>query len=130
MYPSELPRFGTVALEAIADALASLGRPVRVCGLSGLTVTKAGVSLFTSLYGCRERSFVCHEHILQDPSTGALEVHEADDPMQLQALLHRGLSYVVRVRMLMVTPDEPSLVWLTLPAAGTPLAHHAAGAAA
>ncbi|KAG2449070.1 hypothetical protein HYH02_005819 [Chlamydomonas schloesseri] len=127
-YPQDVPRFGMVALDAIAEVLAALrrtrppGRPLEVCGFSGLTVTRLGCSLFSNLYGCRERAYVCKEHLLLSED-GALEVHEAETQEELQRLLQppsggngRGRTYVLRARMLVVTPDEPSLVWSAIPA--------------
>lgn len=171
-YPADLPRFGLVALEALADVLQAIqqrrqqaagqeskGDPrvqaeskppdaegttgsadvgnapatparLRVCGLSGLTVTKAGFALFSLLYGCRERSYVCPEHILRRTCDGRLEVHSLESQEQLRELLatagrqgaaagggeggENGLLYVMRARMLVVAPDEPSLVWCFL----------------
>ncbi len=175
-YPADLPRFGLVALEALADVLQAIqqrlqqaarqgskGDPLvqaasrspaaegptgsadvgsapatqarlRVCGLSGLAVTRAGFALFSLLYGCRERSYVCPEHILRRTCDGRLEVHSVELQQQLIQLLaaagrkeaaagggeagRGGLSYVMRARMLVVTPEEPSLVWCFLGAEG------------
>lgn len=118
-YPADLPSFGLVALEGIADILCGLQKQaglgaLRVCGLSGLTVTKAGIALFSTTYGCRERSYICKEHIMQEGTGGPLQVHVAENQEQLEELLARGLRYVLRARMMVVTPDEPSLVWCLL----------------
>lgn len=121
-YPSDLPRFGIVALEGLADVLMRLRAlrvpvdrpPLHVQGLSGLATSRAGVSLFANLYGCRERdAYICKEHLLRNPASGhQLEVHEAGSVTELRELiLERGLEYVVRARMMAVMRSEPSLVW-------------------
>ncbi len=57
------------ALYAVQRRREALGRtaPLRLAGLSGLGVTPHGINLTISVYGSRERSYICPEHTLWAP---------------------------------------------------------------
>ena len=114
-------RMGTVIIEDIGNVISTLSRQfsrrVKVVGLSGLAVSKAGAELFSNLYNCRERDYVCCDYIFLDSQTGMLNVvPDIKTQQQLEDIMvHRPLlTFVTRVRMLTITPSDPSIVWMYL----------------
>eukprot|EP00004_Rigifila_ramosa_P020466 TRINITY_DN5309_c0_g1_i1.p2 TRINITY_DN5309_c0_g1~~TRINITY_DN5309_c0_g1_i1.p2 ORF type:complete len:201 (-),score=37.12 TRINITY_DN5309_c0_g1_i1:28-630(-) len=116
--------------QGFADrGLRDLGALVRqlgtaVCGVSNLSVSKAGVGLSLLRWDMRE-SIASHgqtEHILQR-SDGSLVVKVGLQQDELTRLITAdGLRYVVRCRLLVLLPTDVSLVWVHLPRVAHPTA--------
>mmetsp|Transcript_21143 Transcript_21143/g.53741 ORF Transcript_21143/g.53741 Transcript_21143/m.53741 type:complete len:244 (-) Transcript_21143:129-860(-) len=114
------PKLGLLALDHISEVLGELqaqrepGKPsLSVCGFSGLAVSPTGINLFGGLYNCREKGFTCNEFVLRD-AAGALKVVSDLSQDELQRMLQEGYQFVNRCKMLVLTPDEPSIVWAKL----------------
>ncbi|KAG2496954.1 hypothetical protein HYH03_004960 [Edaphochlamys debaryana] len=128
-YPRGVPDMAVLSLYGVAHALRklqelrqALGRPgpLRVCGVSGLSVSPQGIRLTVILYGARERSYICPEHVLRAPKGPGggkrrLELHTLHTQEQLEALLGAGYELVARCRHLVLYSHEPSFLWTIVP---------------
>lgn len=99
------------SLKAINSILESLRKKseLKVIGFSGLCVTSQGIGLFYNKFNCREREFLNSEHILRKENS--LEIFDTKDKQELLDKLSKDYEYVNRCKMLLVYPDEASLVW-------------------
>lgn len=124
LWPSlSTKRFASVALEDIAGTLRGFqhqrticSRPqLRIRGFSGLAVSNAGINLFANYFNCREKDYICQEHIMKRPQSSSLEVFDkVESQDDLNALLIQGYQYVTRCKMLVLNKDVPSVVWTEL----------------
>ncbi|KAG2496956.1 hypothetical protein HYH03_004962 [Edaphochlamys debaryana] len=128
-YPRGVPDMAVLSMYGMAHALRevqelrqALGRPgpLRVCGVSGLAVSPQGIRLTVILYGARERSYICPEHVLRAPKGPGggkrrLELHTLHTQEQLEALLGAGYELVARCRHLVLYSHEPSFLWTIVP---------------
>jgi hypothetical protein len=82
---------------------------LKIIGFSGLAVTSQGITLLYNKLNCREREFINTEHILT--KQGKIEIFEANSMNKLQQKLKQGYEYKNRCKMLVLYPNEPSIVW-------------------
>ncbi|KAK9709055.1 hypothetical protein K7432_009297 [Basidiobolus ranarum] len=118
-------RLGDLVLKSIQEILEELritNTNLKVVGLSGLCVSTSGINLFSNYYNCRERSYISNEHILREPrqlnilsshahSNGGILVLETNQQSELQQFLDRGYHYITRCKMLVLKPEDCSVVW-------------------
>ena len=99
------------ALETINNNIENLrinNPKLSICGISGLCVSPSGINLFYNKFNCRERYFINTEHILQ--KNRKLECFD-EKTSDLNKKISQGYSYVNRCKMLVLYPNEPSIVW-------------------
>lgn len=119
---STWPRISIMLLHALAKVMAELSgerapdRPrLRVSGFSGLAVSPSGINLFSNTYNCKERAdYICDEFIMRKPQVEgppAIEVIEGMTQQMLSELLLRGREFLTRAKMLVLLPDDTSIVW-------------------
>lgn len=96
-------------LNSVLESLGKQNPKLKIIGFSGLCVTASGISLFYNKFNCRERKFINSEHILK--RNNHLEIFSADSQKQLYEKLKRGYEYLNRCKMLVLYPNEPSVVW-------------------
>ena len=82
---------------------------LRVIGFSGLCATVEGAGLFYNKLNCRERKFVSSEYILN--KNGKLKLYNLSSSYGLKKKIDEGYEVITRCKMLVVYPDEPSVVW-------------------
>lgn len=106
-----IEKFGTDKkfYEKSLSSLYDLVKDFDVVGFSGLCVTSQGIGLFYNKFNCRERDFINSEHILS--KEGKLEIFDTKSKEELLNKLDGGYDYLNRCKMLVVYPNEPSLVW-------------------
>ncbi|ORX90647.1 hypothetical protein K493DRAFT_339871 [Basidiobolus meristosporus CBS 931.73] len=121
-------KLGTLVLKSIQEILDQLrvtNRNLKVIGLSGLCVSTAGINLFSNYYNCREREdYICREYILRAPSnpqlaeigprqcnSKSLVVVETSNQETLTRLLEHGYQFITRCKMLVLKPEDCSVVW-------------------
>lgn len=82
---------------------------LKIIGFSGLAVTSQGITLLYNKLNCRERGFINTEHILA--KQGKIEIFETTSIKKLMEKLKQGYEYKNRCKMLVLYPNEPSIVW-------------------
>ncbi len=99
-------------LSVVVNKLKKDHKKLKVIGFSGLAVTKEGIILCEDKLGCKERSYICDEHILK--KDGKRYVVKADK-LHLKEIIEPkikdGYSYINRCKMLVTYPGEKSIIW-------------------
>ncbi|MEM3369769.1 MAG: hypothetical protein QXE90_02860 [Candidatus Micrarchaeia archaeon] len=99
-------------LAVIVNKLRSKHKKLKILGFAGLAVTKEGIILCEDKLGCKERSYICDEHVLK--KEGKKYVVKADQ-MHLKQIIEPkikdGYSYITRCKMLVTYPGEKSIIW-------------------
>lgn len=80
---------------------------LKVVGLSGLCVTAEGIGLFENKFNCKERNYICEEHIMKRGTEIAL----AKNLEEVKEKKKKEFKIVNRCKMLVLYPNEKSLVW-------------------
>jgi len=91
------------------NKLKSVNPSLRIVGLSGLCVTNEGINLFKNKLNCREREYICREHIFEKDGKKHLFLVETNK--ELSNLTKKGYSLINRCQMLVTYPGEKSIVW-------------------
>jgi hypothetical protein len=99
--------FYKIWIKDLGKLCSNLGVPVK--GFSALCVTPAGIGLVYNKLNFRERSFINSEHILK--KNGKLTIFEFETKKDLLEKLVEGYIYLNRCKMLVLYPNEPSIVW-------------------
>jgi hypothetical protein len=81
---------------------------LKICGLSGLCVSSSGIDLFYKKFNCRERDYIHTEHILEKKGK-LICIDETKE--NLNSKLKSGYLYKNKCTMLILYPNEPSIVW-------------------
>ena len=102
-------KYSLKALHEIMEDLRRSNKGLRIIGLSALCVTKMGIGLFYNKLNCRESGVIVHEHILKKEDR--LVIFETKSHRELRNKLLMGYEYINRCKMLVLHPEEPSLVW-------------------
>ena len=82
---------------------------LKIIGFSGLAVTGEGISLCYNKLNMREREFINTEHIIE--LNKKLEIIDNPTKEELNQKIKQGYSYKNRCKMLVLYPNEPSIVW-------------------
>jgi len=98
-----------IALNNIITELRKKNKTLRVIGFSGLCVTSKGIDLFYNKLNCRESSVIINEHIISKKNK--LEILNTNSQKYLNNKLSHGYEYINRCKMLVLYPNEPSVVW-------------------
>jgi len=107
-----MKQFYNVAFKALANIIDNLksSKPnLEVCGFSGLCVTSDGINLCYNKFNCRERDYLCSEHILKKGDE--LIIVDTEKSEDVKSKLDQGYQYVNRCKMLVTFPEEISIVW-------------------
>jgi hypothetical protein len=96
-------------LSKIIDKLRLKNPELKIIGFSGLAVTVQGISLLYNKLNCRERKFLNDEHIFK--KQGKLKIFKINSLNELLEKLKEDYEYVNRCKMLVLYPDETSIVW-------------------
>ncbi len=96
-------------LNDIIQDLRKINPSLKIIGFSGLCVTPSGIGLFYNKFNCRERKFVNQEHIFR--KEGKLKIFNINSYSQFSNVLKEGYEYLNRCKMLVLYPDEFSLIW-------------------
>lgn len=96
-------------LNELTNSLKEENPSLKIIGFSGLCVTSEGIGLFYNKFNCRERDFINSEHMLS--KDGKLEIFDTDSKEELNKKLNEGYDYLNRCKMLVLYPNEPSLIW-------------------
>jgi len=105
-------KFYEKSLKQIAEIIANLrlkNPKLKIIGFSRLAVTEQGISLLYNKLNYRERGFINTEHIIQ--KQGKLEIINTPSKEELIKKLNQGYEYKNRCKMLVLYPNEPSIVW-------------------
>ena len=99
-------------LAVVVNELKKKHKKLKVIGFSGLAVTKEGIILCEDKLGCKERAYVCDEHVLKKGGKKYIikadKVHLKDI---IEPKIKDGFSYLNRCKMLISYPGEKSLIW-------------------
>lgn len=104
--------FYKLALSSLGQIILSLrvhNPSLKVIGFSALCVTEMGIRLFFNKLNCRESAFLTDEHIVK--KNGQLAIINAGNYAVLKNKLSEGYTYVHRCKMLLVYPNDASIVW-------------------
>jgi len=93
----------------IINKLRETNPKLKIIGFSALAVTSCGIGLFYNKFNCRERKFINDEHILR--INNKLETFKTNSQKELEDKLNQGYEYLNRCKMLVLYPNEPSVVW-------------------
>lgn len=96
-------------LSSVINNLKKNDPDLKIAGLSGLCVTSAGIGLFYNKFNCRERNFMCSEHILS--KNNKLIIVKSPTMQTLNDYIRQDYAFINRCKMLIVYPNEPSIVW-------------------
>lgn len=105
-------KFYEEAITGLNEVISNLRRKnpkLKISGFSGLCVTSAGIGLFYNKFNCRERKFLNSEHMIS--KQGKLEIFNTNSQEELFKKLSQGYEYLNRCKMLVLYPEEPSIVW-------------------
>lgn len=108
----DIKGFYEISLKALNDILENLrnkNHTLSVVGFSGLCVTKSGINLFYNKLNCRETAVIKTEHILSLKNKIIIRDIRSND--ELQEKLANGYRYLNRCKMLVLYPEDPSIVW-------------------
>lgn len=98
-----------IGINSIINKLRETNPKLKIVGFSALAVTSSGIGLFYNKFNCRERKFINDEHILK--INNKLETFKTDSQKELEAKINQGYEYLNRCKMLVLYPNEPSIVW-------------------
>lgn len=99
-------------LAVVVNELKKKHKKLKVIGFSGLAVTKEGIILCEDKLGCKERAYVCDEHILKKGNSKfVIKADKAHLKEILEPKIKDGYSYLNRCKMLISYPGEKSLIW-------------------
>jgi len=104
--------FYRLALSSLGEMISGIrakNQSLRVIGLSALCVTKMGIGLFFNRLNCRESAAVIDEHLVK--RNGGLSIISAGYYQKLEKKLSEGYEYRHRCKMLLVYPNEASIIW-------------------
>lgn len=96
-------------LASLLDNLKKKNSNLKVIGFSGLCVTNKGTHLFEKKFNCKERDFVIQEHIFQKNEQRI--VLETNSKEIIQNKINEGFGYLTKCKMLVLYPEEKSIVW-------------------
>lgn len=96
-------------LSNIISNLREFNPNLKVIGFSGLCSTSQGISLFYNKLNCKERDFLRSEHILQ--KDGKLIIFDSNSQKELSLKIKDGYKYINRCKMLVLYPNDLSIVW-------------------
>ena len=97
------------ALGEITHRLKRKNPALRIIGFSGLCTSPQGISLFQNKFNCQERDFVNREYVLR--KDGRAEVFHPQSEQDLRSKLADGYECICRCKMLVLYPEEASVVW-------------------
>jgi hypothetical protein len=105
-----LKDFYKICLEKLKEIIVKLQKEnpkLQVLGFSGLAVSPSGIGLFENKFKCKEIKFLCQEYVLEKRSQKfvAKSKEEADERQK------QGWKILNRCKMLVLYPNEESLVW-------------------
>ncbi len=99
-------------IAVIVSELKKKNKKLKVIGFSGLAVTKEGVILCEDKLGCKERAYLCDEHILKNGNVRfVIKADKTHLKEILEPKIKDGYSYLNRCKMLVSYPGEKSLIW-------------------
>lgn len=101
-----------IGLNSVVGNLKKSNPELRIIGFSGLCVTSQGIDLFYNKFNCKEGKFVNLEYILK--KNNRLEIFKTNSQNELSEKIKQGYEYVTRCKMLVLYPNEVSLVWENL----------------
>jgi hypothetical protein len=107
-----IKRFYTIAMAALAKVLLNLKKRnnnLKVVGFSGLCVTNDGIGLFYNKLNCKESAVKKNEYVLM--KNKRIELFELSRFGELERKLNEGYEFITRCKMLVLYPDDPSIVW-------------------
>ena len=100
------------ALGALAEIVRNLKHKnlaLKVVGFSALCSSLQGRNLFENKLNFRERGFISGECIVR--KARRVEIFRSHSEAELKKKLAQGYEFINRCKMLVLYPDEPSLVW-------------------
>jgi len=109
---SSIKEFYKISLDYLASLhnnLKKKNRDLKIIGFSGLCVTKEGINLFENKFKCKERDLVIQEHIFE--KDGKRILLETDSKEIIQNKINEGFDYITKCKMLILYPNEKSIVW-------------------
>lgn len=109
---TNLKEFYKISLNYLASLLDNLKKKnnnLKLIGFSGLCVTSEGINLFEKKFKCKERDFVVQEHILE--KDGKRIVLETNSKEVIQNKIDEGYNFITKCKMLVLYPEEKSIVW-------------------
>ena len=109
---TKIEKFHDLILKKLQEIISSLkdtNTQLTVSGFSGLCVTSQGIGLFYNKFNCREREFINTEVILEKNSK--IKIADEENLEELKKDLSQGWSYKNRCKMLVIYPNEFSIVW-------------------
>jgi hypothetical protein len=99
-------------INSVVNNLKKSNSELNIIGFSGLCVTASGIGLFYNKFNCRERKFINSEHVLRKDNK--LEIFTTQSQIELSEKIKQNYEYINRCKMLVLYPDEPSIVWESL----------------
>ena len=109
---TNIKEFYKISLNYMASLLDNLKKKnnnLKVIGFSGLCVTPEGINLFEKKFNCKERDFVVQEQILE--KDGKRIVLETESKEVIQNKIDDGYNSITKCKMLVLYPEEKSIVW-------------------
>lgn len=96
-------------LASVVNNLKNINPGLKIIGFSGLCVTPSGIDLFYNKFSCRERGFLCSEYIFS--KNNKLIISKSPTKQVIHDYIKQGYSFINRCMMLVVHPNEISIVW-------------------
>lgn len=98
-------------LNTIIENLRKTNPKLKVIGSSSLCTSSPGLDLFQDRFNYQERGFISTEHILSKGKKLYVFDAKEDGQKKLQEKLNSGYAYHHRCKMLILYPNDFSLVW-------------------
>lgn len=108
---SSIKEFYKRSLEKLSHILKKLkkrNKNLKVTGFSGLCSSVEGINLFYNKLGCRERKYICPEHIIEK---NGQKIIAKDNSLEDIKKRFKGYDHINRVKMLITYPSENSIIW-------------------
>jgi hypothetical protein len=108
-FDAKLKNFHRIVLKDLSNIINNLkksNRELKVVGFSAMCVTKQGIDLFRKKFSCKEGDFVNTENVFE--KDGRLFVF---DEKEVNQKIKQGYIHKNRCEMLVLYPDEKSIVW-------------------
>ena len=98
-------------LNKLIENLRKINPKIKLIGVSAFATTSLGLGLFQNRLGFHEKKFVSTEHILLKDNKLALFDEKNGGQKQLDKKLLNGYVYYQRCKMIILEPNDLSVVW-------------------
>lgn len=98
-------------LNTLIKSLRKINPKLKIKGLSALGATSLGLGLFQNRFNFQEKKFISKEHILLKDNKLAVFNEKDGGQNGLSKKLKEGYSYYQRCKMLVLEPNNLSLIW-------------------